>query len=154
MQGVKNKMSFSLIEENSIPEPNSGCWIWLLALLPNGYGTISVDGKTRGAHRLSFSLHNNTTPRKSDVVRHSCDFKACVNPDHLSIGTAWDNSQDAVRRGKTAAGVNHPAAKLSPASASVIRERISAGETQGSIARDMGVGQSTISRVNLRQVWK
>lgn len=44
--------------ERSMPEPNSGCWIWLNAASRNGYGAVRVDGKTVRAHRLIYMIVN------------------------------------------------------------------------------------------------
>lgn len=78
-----------------ITEPNSGCWIWLRALNANGYGTL----KRKLAHRFSWELHNGVIP-EGKIIMHSCDVKSCVNPDHLSIGTKKENTQDMMRKGR------------------------------------------------------
>ena len=33
-------------------------------------------------------------------VMHSCDTPRCCNPDHLSLGTSKDNSDDMVAKGR------------------------------------------------------
>jgi hypothetical protein len=90
-----------LIFKKSIPEPNSGCWLWLDSAPENGYGTVSAfyPGLSSywQAHRLSYFLFNgNLTPGL--MVRHICHNKICVNPDHLKQGTAKDNSDDNKRK--------------------------------------------------------
>jgi hypothetical protein len=31
---------------------------------------------------------------------HSCDFRRCWNPEHLSLGTHAENMQDMIRKGR------------------------------------------------------
>ena len=87
------------IELLSIPEPNTGCWLWSNALDNNGYGSIEVVGRRMGAHRASYMAFIGEIPLDL-VVRHKCDMRACVNPSHLILGTHSDNMLDRARRGR------------------------------------------------------
>lgn len=87
---------------NSIPEPNSGCWIWEKCLKANGYGLMkrSTYGEAY-AHRYAWRSTNNWSVIPTNmVIMHKCDNRACVNPDHLTIGTHKDNTQDSIRKGR------------------------------------------------------
>jgi hypothetical protein len=77
-------------EAKYIPEPNSGCWLWLGALDGHGYGHIYVGGKYRSAHRVGYELRNGQIP-EGLVVDHLCRMPACVNPDHLEPVTQSEN---------------------------------------------------------------
>lgn len=87
------------IEEKYIPEPNTGCWLWIRRLDKQGYGRAKLKGKKIGAHRFSWMEHNGPIP-KDLFVLHKCDTPACINPNHLFLGTARDNFDDMVRKGR------------------------------------------------------
>ena len=90
----------SYIEERSIPEPNTGCWIWLLSLGSHGYGQgTSPATRVTVAHRLSYEAFIGPIPPGA-LVQHSCDHHWCVAPHHLSLGTDKTNSDDKHRRGR------------------------------------------------------
>jgi hypothetical protein len=90
--------------ENYIPVPEAGCWIWLGGWNMSGYGRIGRHGKALpSAHRMFYTAHKGPIP-KGLFVCHKCDTPACVNPDHLFVGTAMDNVQDMIRKGRGVAG--------------------------------------------------
>lgn len=141
-------------EAKVMPEPMSGCWLWLGCPMGNGYGSIwdPARGDKIGAHVASYILHRGEVP-KGMVVRHKCDVPACVNPDHLELGTKAENQTDMVARGRSTRGARNPAAKLSPSDVAEIRARLGAGEYQRIIAKRFGVGQSLISQIAKGKIW-
>ncbi len=78
-------------------EKTSTCWLWKASMYPNGYGAFKCYGKTRGAHRIAWEIVNGSIP-KNLLVCHTCDVRACVNPDHLFLGSYKDNVQDMVTK--------------------------------------------------------
>lgn len=81
----------------------TGCWLWQGATNSNGYGQIGIFNGVRGVstsvHRLVAMLVYGAIP-DGRMVCHTCDVRSCCNPEHLYIGTATDNAQDAVARGR------------------------------------------------------
>ena len=88
---------------SKVDQSGQGCWLWQGTLLTQGYGCFKIAGKMYKAHRVAYTLAKGTIPPGMFVCHH-CDTPRCVRPDHLFLGTSKDNSQDAVRKGRTAAG--------------------------------------------------
>lgn len=80
----------------------TGCWMWSAGKTGQGYGAFSIDGKNRPAHRVSYELFKGPIP-EGLFVCHDCDTPACVNPDHLFLGTHQDNMDDRSKKGRTPA---------------------------------------------------
>ena len=92
-----------LIELWSIPEPNSGCWIWLGDIINSGtnrqrpYGRLTGHGyKEVLAHRLSYESYKGKIPKPLEI-HHICNVPLCVNPDHLEITTHKQNISFSLR---------------------------------------------------------
>lgn len=97
------------IERLSMPEPNSGCWLWLNTSRPNAigleYGRLVVGSRSNGtrrtvsAHRFSYEAYKGKIPEGLNVL-HKCDVTLCVNPDHLFVGTQAENLNDCYAKGR------------------------------------------------------
>ena len=117
-------------------DEETGCWIWHGA--SNEYGRFSIYGEAKHAHIVSWYLNTGEWPKK--FVCHKCDTPLCVNPDHLFLGTARDNTHDALRKGrKLGAPIkNDP---------EPIRVLLRIGLYQREIARITGASQATVSEI-------
>lgn len=88
------------IADRSVPEPNTGCWLWMLSVNDDGYGTTAIGRTGVLAHRAAFQFSAGTLIPDGMNVLHRCDTPSCVNPDHLFLGTHTDNMRDMVRKGR------------------------------------------------------
>lgn len=76
------------------------CLVWQGATDTHGYGQIAIQGKPRRVHVVAYEISHGLVP-DGLMVRHTCDNPPCWRIDHLVTGTAADNSQDAVERGRS-----------------------------------------------------
>lgn len=79
-------------------QKNDSCWLWKGYLL-RGYGRFFLNKKRYTAHQASFILFKGEI-KKGLIVCHSCDNPSCVNPDHLWLGSHYDNAQDRMNKGR------------------------------------------------------
>lgn len=121
-----------------------------------GYSRFWCGGRNVLAHRWVYERVFGGLPYNIDVM-HSCDNPDCINIFHLSAGTAADNMQDAVRKGRFGSaslverGEQRWNAKLNAAAVEQIRSSTATGRE---LARQLGVGTSSISRVRRNQAWR
>ena len=126
------------VNQQSGVRPNglaSDCWEWTAAM-SGGYGWFR-DGY---AHRRSYELFVGEIP-EGQLIRHRCDNRRCVNPEHLELGTKADNNKDARDRNPKANN-----RKLQDSDLPAIADRMKAGEFLKDIAKDYGMNWKCISR--------
>ncbi len=145
------------------PEPNSGCWLWAGPDGPKGYGTFHFRGSAMRAHRAAYQIW---TGNPVGFICHKCDVRACVNPQHLYLGTHMDNMRDMRVRNRVATGDRNGAhthphrrprgevsgqSKLTLQSVQAIRN-----DTRNftEIAKAYGVARSTIGRIKNNLLWR
>ena len=130
-----------------------GCWLWRGALTGE-YGMFWREGRKEKAHRISWELHRGPIP-KGAIVRHACDDRLCVNPDHLLLGDLWDNVQDMVRRGRSPHGEKHWLSKATEQQAESIRQEYAAGGTSvRGLAAKHGLHRTTVHSILTGRTWR
>lgn len=138
-------------------DKSGDCWIWTGAKDLCGYGRVSIGGKVCSAHRASYELAYGKIEEPSFEVCHKCDEPACVNPNHLHLGTHKENMREAVIRNrfsKRARGESHHNSKLSEEDVRFIREEYNKGAGIRYLARKFGVSKVPISRIVKGLAWR
>lgn len=151
--------------EKVSPEPNSGCWLWAggyhaarragkAQKVRKAYGKYTIGDKTLTAHRAAYILLVGEIP-DGKIVCHHCDNEACVNPEHLFLGTNAENSADMKTKNRAyRAPLGEKAKVLSIKDVLDIKRRLERGEVQHRIAKRFGVAQTNISAIKLGKIWR
>lgn len=133
--------------------PFHSCWEWTGTR--SRYGDFCIKkNKNISAHRFSWQIHFGAIP-KGIFVCHKCDNTHCVRPEHLFLGTAQDNVNDALKKGRNVFGERVSQHKVNSAQVRQIRSLYANKEiTCEFLGNKFGVTKSTISRIVLRKTWK
>lgn len=134
-------------------EQTGSHWLWTGAFHAGGYGAVRFQGRVRGAHQAAYELRHGPIG-KGLLVLHRCDRPACVNPSHLSAGTARQNVQDALSRARWAGrGIR---SKLTRQSAQAIRTGFlrRGAKHLPALARRHGISQSHARQVAQGRYWR
>lgn len=143
-------------EDKYIPEPNSGCWLWIASKTKFGYGQFKIEKDMRLAHRISFKLYKGEIPKGLHVL-HTCDVRCCVNPEHLVLGTHTDNMRDMFKKNRhhDRRGELHPASRLSSVQVLEIRKKYEPYKyTIPMLSKEYFVSISAIEAVVFGRSWK
>lgn len=140
------------LDARSIPEPNSGCFLWTAGLVRDGYGCIHIDKRNMGAHRVAWLVHRGPISVGLQVC-HRCDVRSCVNPAHMFLGTTAENTADRHRKGRSARG-----RQTSPIPSALTEEHVrvirAIPGSDGDVARAFGVSASTIAHIRRGDTWR
>jgi hypothetical protein len=136
--GAFPKLGLSNYREDA----GTGCWLWQGSLNHDGYGVITISGKTVRVHRAVWErVYGQVPPGKE--LDHLCRNPRCVNPDHLEAVPPAVNT----RRGR--------GTKLIPSQVDEIRRlRGEGGWTYKTLADRFGVGVGAIRGVLVGLTWK
>ena len=69
------------------------CLVWKYGLNRDGYGYLTIDGRSELAHRLAYAQAYGPIP-EGKQINHLCNRPYCVQPAHLYAGTHQDNKDD------------------------------------------------------------
>lgn len=120
--------------------PETACLIWCGAIDSWGYGRFAWRGKARKSNRVAYTIAKGDIPDGLSVL-HTCDTPACVNPDHLFLGTHKENMEDRDAKGRVRSGERSGKARWPDATVKAIVE---ADGTQEEIAARFGCGHSIV----------
>lgn len=141
--------------EAHVKRKQRGCWPWTGSVDRHGYGRFrNASGYPELVHRAAWRFYRGADPGDQFVL-HTCDNAACVNPNHLYLGTQQDNVDDMWARGGARPGVSrgerHGMAKLNE---SAVREIRASKETDRALAEKYDVSRTQIYDIRKRRSWK
>jgi hypothetical protein len=123
------------------------CQIWTGAKNKAGYGVTWHNNKWFYAHRAAVNA------KAGEVVRHICDNPSCVNPMHLKIGTAKENSEDMVAKQRQAYGENAGNSKLNAHDVLAIRQ-LKWSRSSRDVAKMFNISKTNVLDIWKRNTWK
>jgi hypothetical protein len=140
-----------------IPGLPTECWVWPDCKSKAGYGQFTYQSTRYYAHRAAYEIFCGSIPSGLDIL-HTCDNPPCCNPAHLWAGTALDNINDMISKGRArrtpARGETSVLAKITAEDVIAIRRMDAEGITHEVIATHFPIARCTVSAICRRSLWK
>lgn len=150
-------MTFAERLLNQVDIQQDGCWVFTGCWDGSGYGQIQINGERTRTHVLSYRLHKGEIPA-GKYVCHTCDNRACINPEHLFLGSAADNAKDMWQKGRgvlqDTRGEANGQATLTEDEVREIRSCTAAGLSLSEVGVMFGKDTSTIWKIHHRKTWR
>lgn len=130
---------------------NDGCWdCFSHSCDTNGYPVSTIGGVWDRVYRHFYRKHKGVIP-KGMVIRHTCDNRKCINPNHLIIGTHADNVRDRVERDRSAKGMKNGRSKLNIEQVKFIKTDNTTPKMR--LAKKFGVDPKVIRDIKNGKTW-
>ena len=135
-------------------EKTSDCWLFQGSTAQKGYGSFRFHGKVYRAHRWIYEQTHGLIPEGMEV-KHSCDVRNCVRPEHLTLGSHQQNMAEMAERKRSARGEKVNTSKLTEEEVRAIRFLRNAHDyTMKQLATHFKVDSSTICDIVNRKIWR
>ena len=113
----------------------------------SGHGVVTFAGRQLLLHRLVLEVRLGRVLAEGEQANHACHRPACINPDHLYVGSQKENVQHYSRAGLA------PARRLTARAVSEIRRRHAEGASQTALGREFRVTQGAIHWIVKGVTW-
>jgi hypothetical protein len=121
--------------------------------LSTGYYLLMLNHKRKSLHRHVYEEMFGEIPNGL-VVRHKCDNRGCINPEHLELGTHQDNMKDMVDRGGSCKGSKNTNALITEEDVKEIRRLAFMGFKRKDICEMYGLkNANTITSIKYGHSW-
>lgn len=134
-------------------EKTPTCWLWTGYRQRDGYGKLTVAGRSVRAPRYSWEITNGPIPDGMQVCHH-CDNPPCVRPDHLFLGTGRANAADRNSKNRQALGERNRNARLTEPLVLELRELHRVGHGSAELARRFGLGEDAVRFAVTGRTWR
>lgn len=131
----------------------NGCVEWAGFRNVDGYGRTRYRNKQVFVHRFVWEENRGSIPPGMSVC-HRCDNRACINLDHLFLGSHLDNMKDAQSKRRMRHSERAPKAKLANSQVVFIRGLLGTRAfLHKHLAAVFDVDISIISKIRNGKIW-